>query len=115
MAHTYKYALLKAIPDQRRGERVNIGIVAFRERDIDVRFSDIAKLRAISNLDWDSYVAAATERMKESFSIDNAPADFLGRYSVLESVIRFSDISWFSAETPDEYEMRIWEIVDSLV
>lgn len=115
MAHIYNYAILKAIPDQQRGERVNIGIIVFVNGDIDVRFSDIAKLRAISSGEWNSYVLAAAERMKSLFAPSEEPKEFFSRYNLLEQVIRFSDIAWFSAETADEYEERVKQIVAALV
>jgi hypothetical protein len=37
MAHIYRYSILTAIPDARRGERVNVGMVVFREGKPDVR------------------------------------------------------------------------------
>lgn len=115
MAHIYKYALLKATPDPRRGERVNVGIVVFRDNAVDVRFSDVAKLRALSSIEWDSYFALATERMNKSFDTGLQPEDFIARYSILETVIKFSELAWFSASSPDEYEQRIGEIVDVLI
>jgi hypothetical protein len=49
MAHTYQYSILTAIPDARRGERVNVGIVVFREGKADVRFVQAAfKLKALT-------------------------------------------------------------------
>ncbi|TMK03458.1 MAG: DUF3037 domain-containing protein [Alphaproteobacteria bacterium] len=38
MAHIYKYTILTAIPDPRRGERVNVGIIVFKDDGLDVRF-----------------------------------------------------------------------------
>lgn len=115
MAHIYKYAILKAIPDPQRGERVNVGIIVFIDGEIDVRFSEVAKLRAISNGEWSGYVAQAAERMKSIFVPHEEPSAFFNRYSLLEQVIRFSDESWFSTENTDEYEERVTQIVNALV
>ena len=37
MAVTYKYSILQAVPDPRRGERVNVGVVVFLADRLDVR------------------------------------------------------------------------------
>ena len=50
MAHIFNYSILTAIPDARRGERVNVGIVVFLAERLDIRFSDIAKLRALTGM-----------------------------------------------------------------
>ena len=53
MAHTYEYAVLTAVPNPRRGERVNVGIIVFRDDRIDVRFKEaVYKLRALTGENW---------------------------------------------------------------
>jgi hypothetical protein len=49
MARSYKYAVLTAVPNPRRGERVNVGIIVFRPDGFDVRFKQAEyKLRALT-------------------------------------------------------------------
>jgi|HubBroStandDraft_5_1064220.scaffolds.fasta_scaffold12892_1 hypothetical protein len=115
MAHIYKYAILTAVPDPKRGERVNVGIAIFFDGDIDVRFSGVAKLTAISGGEWSSYVAEMRDRMKSVFVPHEDPDQFVSRYAVLEQWIQFSNVSWFSASTPEEYESRIDQIVAAFI
>jgi hypothetical protein len=115
MEHTFDYAILKAIPDARRGERVNVGIIVFLPDRIDVRLSDLAKLRAISRSDWAQYATDFRARIMADFKAGEPPKNFLGRLSLMESVIRFSDVAWFSIEAIEQYDDRIKEILDALV
>jgi hypothetical protein len=56
MAHTFEYAILTAVPDQWRGERVNIGVVVFLDDRLDIRFSDFSKVAAIAGGgNWGEY------------------------------------------------------------
>ena len=54
MARSFKYALVQAAPDSRRGERVNIGIVAFAERGLDIRIFETRKLTSLTARSWDA-------------------------------------------------------------
>src|SRR3546814_4918881 len=56
MAHIYKYTILQAVPDPRRGECVNVGVAVFLPDRVDVRFSDLAKVKAIARGDRKSVV-----------------------------------------------------------
>lgn len=48
MAATYHYSLLRAVPDRRRGEWVNIGVVVYRQDRLDVRLiENLSKLRML--------------------------------------------------------------------
>ncbi len=50
MAHSYKFSVISFEPDQVRRERLNVGIIVFREDDIDVHITPrLEKLRAISH------------------------------------------------------------------
>jgi hypothetical protein len=115
MAHTFNYAIIKAIPDQRRGERVNVGIVVFHPDYIDLRFSDLAKLRALQGGNWDQYAADACNRIAGSFNSNEKPQAFLQRISLVETVLRFSDVAWFSIENVNQYEGELADILATLV
>lgn len=48
MADTFHYSLIRAVPDRRRGEWVNIGVVVFRPDSLDVRvIENLSKLRML--------------------------------------------------------------------
>jgi hypothetical protein len=115
MAATCKFAILQAVPDLRRGERVNVGIVAFHRDRLDVRFSEIQKLRMLTGRDWEphaqSYRAHAL-RVVEQFASDE---DRLAALSSFQRVISPTGFGWLEAEQGDDYERKIRDILNSLV
>lgn len=115
MEHTFEYAILMAEPDPRRGERVNVGLVVFLPDRIDVRFSDLAKVRALAAGDWAEYIKDANRRLMSLFLPDQQPHALMRRFSLLEPIIRFSDLGWFSIERPEQYEERVKSILATLV
>ena len=56
MAHIFSFAILKAIPDPKRGERVNVGIVVFKPDGSDIRIPEVGKLRALHDGNWSDYL-----------------------------------------------------------
>lgn len=49
MAGIFNYSLIRAVPDERRGEWVNIGVVVYRAERLEVRLiKDLKKLRALN-------------------------------------------------------------------
>ena len=94
MAHTFKYAILTAIPDQRRGERVNIGLVVFLRDQLDIRFSDLSKVAAIAGEgNWGEYADKVAERLHKRFVTNRDPAEFMRLSGASERIIRLSEIA----------------------
>lgn len=115
MAHVFNYAIITAIPDQRRGERVNVGIIIFYNDRLEVRFSDLRKIKALSEGDWDGYAARARAHLLSMYQRNDKPSDLLSRFSLLDNVINFSEVSWFSIDRIEEFETRVDEILMALV
>ncbi len=115
MERTFNYSILTAIPDPRRGERVNVGILVFLPERLDVRFSDLGKLRALTGHDWEKYAGDAKDRLSSMFTPGLNPAVFGRAIENLEPIIRPTDTGWFSIENMEEYEDRISEILSALV
>jgi hypothetical protein len=116
MAHTYEYAILTAIPNPRRGERVNIGIVVFRPEQVDVRFRQATyKLRAVTGDNWEARMESAASCFKELFDGKKLPAEMLEEFDMLEPLMKPSQAGWLSANTSEEYEERVEQILKSLV
>ena len=53
MVHVYDYAVLQAIPDQRRGERVNIGVAVLKEDGLGIRVFESRKVQALTGQSWE--------------------------------------------------------------
>ncbi len=66
MGHICKYAILMVVPDSRRGERVNVGLVVFLPDRVDVRCSASKKIGAIATGNWDAYVENAYRQLVAS-------------------------------------------------
>src|SRR4051794_38201138 len=114
MPNTYKYAVLEAIPDARKGERVNIGIIVCLPDRIDVRFRAAApKLRALAGRGWQPDLEAIRRRWSEHFD----PAVNLEDVSALHSEdwLKLSDFAPIFANTPEQYEQTIQQILSALV
>jgi hypothetical protein len=115
MGHIYSYTVLMAVPDARRGERVNIGICVFLADRLDVRISDAAKVRAIAGGDWQRYASEFAARVGSLFGAGESAADMVARFSLIEPVIQFSELSWFTVEEAGQYESRVTDILTTLV
>lgn len=116
MAPTFEYAVLTAIPDPRRGERVNVGLVVFRPDRADVRFKHASqKLRALTGEAWDDRMTSAEARLKTLFEEGSAPAAILAEFEMLEPLLQPSQLGWLSAPDEGAYEQRVAEIMSSLV
>lgn len=116
MARTYEYAILTAVPNPRRGERVNVGIVVFRPDRIDVRFKQATyKLRAITGENWDTRIENATSCFEGLYDNTVPPSEVLAQMGILEPLLKPSQLGWLSVTSDDEYEIRVDEILKSLV
>ena len=115
MAHTFNYAVLTAIPDPRRGERVNVGLVVFLAERVDIRFPEVRKIRVLQNGNWEHYVADVQRAVDQSYARTNDAQSFVDTFSLIGGVIRCSGLSWFSIDNVEQYEQRVNEILAALV
>ena len=115
MDHSFKYAILQAIPDVRRGERVNIGLVAFSPEGLVVRIFETRKLSSLTARSWDADIKAFSEVI-EKLDDPNLDADqrILELKSV-EGVFALSQPGWFEARTNTEFELALRDIAKSLI
>jgi hypothetical protein len=116
MERTYKYAVLTAIPDPRRGERVNVGLAVFRPDRIDVRFEQAAyKMRALTGDNWADRFGDASETLAAMHSQADTPEQLLALIRQVEPLLQASDLGWLKANSDEQYEARISEILRDLV
>lgn len=111
MAHTYNYSILQLIPDVRRGETINIGLVVYLPNEVDVRiFPTLAKIRAIN----------AQIDVQQLYDLPNDISSWLEgvtgleeRFNALKNFgfISVSKPGWFTLETLDEYDRYIEKLV----
>lgn len=115
MAHIFKYAILMAIPDRLRGERVNVGILVFLENRVDIQFAELSKIRALTGGDWVVYAADVQRRLTESLGAGRQAEEIVRAAPRIDPVFQASDVSWFSISSLDEYDARVKEILLELV
>jgi hypothetical protein len=115
MENTYKYAILTAVPDPRRGERVNIGIVVFKGSELDVRFQQASsKLKALTGSTLDSRIQSASKQIKDFAS--HAPAEeILPRIGMVDPIISPTGIGIINVHDTADYERRVGEIFAALI
>lgn len=111
----YKYSILAATPDERRNERVNIGLAIFG-KSLDFRIFDAsAKLRALTGVDWDSYLDDAG---KTFALLDDSTQDPETRRSALEEaggIFSFSELGGFCVKEKGDYEREIDFLSQALI
>jgi hypothetical protein len=115
MDRSYKYAVLRVIPDKRRGEIVNVGIVVFNKKNTDVRL--LASLNKVTALD-------GTFDLQQFALVSEQIADQSLRHKTVEEkhaslnklgFVGVSDLSWFKASSPKEYEAMIERLMTAHV
>lgn len=115
MDHIFNYAVVQAMPDRRRGERVNIGLMIFGPDGIDLRISETRKLAALAAGSWDADIDAFASAIR-SLDDPSLPAqERMDRVTLLENQFVSTGRGWFEIRRATEYEKVVGEIVDGLV
>ena len=115
MDHIFNYAVVQAIPDTRRGERVNIGLVVTRPDGLDVRISETRKLTALATGSWDAAVDAFANAIRALDEPQLPAAERISRLAILQNQFVTSSSGWFELDRATDYEKVVGEIADSLV
>ena len=114
MERSYNYALLRFAPDKIRGERVNIGLVVFKDGHADVRLTN--NLSKAQTLVPNEDLAPLWRDLSESIMdiVRSHNADTAMRLLAEFGPITVSPVAQFMAGT-DTYESRIDELLKWLV
>jgi hypothetical protein len=115
MAIVFNYAVLMAIPDPRRGERVNVGIVVFAPGGLDVRLTEMGKVKALTGNDWSSYATSAARRLRERYTSSDEAHAAITAAEPFDPILRATSPAWFALDSLNDYEGRIREILSALV
>ena len=94
---------------------MNIGVAIFHPDRLDVRFSELQKLRAITGRDWDDYVQSFAEQINLLSQHSESDEERLANIAAFERVIIPSDFGWLSVSDGEEYELRVREVLRSFV
>lgn len=116
MEHTFNYAIIVAVPDPRKGERVNIGVIVFKGGNADVRFRYASsKLKAITGSTCDEHIESVRQRLTMSCKRFSDPKDVIASFMRSESIFCTTKLGWFSISDEADYENRVSSIMDSLI
>lgn len=116
MERSFKYAVLTATPDPRRGERVNIGVAIFKGESVEVRMVNaVYKLRVLTGENWEGRIERARARYIDLFDKEETPDEMLALYRQVEPLLQPSELGVFLASNEQEYEARVRQIITSLV
>lgn len=115
MERIVKYSILRAVPDKRRGETVNVGMVAFLPDRLDVRFAELGKLRALTGQDWESYATSYLDGMNSIFDQCKGSDNLFDTLAHADTVFGPTEMGWFRATSDEDYEQQIKEVMAALV
>lgn len=112
---SYEFAVLRVVPDPRRGESVNIGLVVFLESGVDVRvLPSLAKVSALNGgVDLEQLRQLPTV-LSQWVSGVEATA---GRLEAMRDlgVVTVSSLGTFTLQTQYDYEHAIARLMKKLV
>lgn len=109
----FDYALIRYMPDPKRGEIFNIGLVVFKSSAIDIRVLSHAH-KVINNLNDDKLLSFQQSWEFLSSMVDEPNK----RYDILASATQgvfLSEKAYFSINHVNEYELKVQHLFDSLV
>lgn len=115
MAHSFKFSILQAIPDRRRGERVNVGVMVFLKDRIDFRMPELRKLRALTGHGWDEVAQAYGTLIEREYIDQKEPSKLIKNISALSETFAPSEVGVMVIDSESEYESRVDSILSSLI
>lgn len=115
MAHCFKYSVLRVIPDTRRGECVNVGLVVFLHEGVDVRvLPSLAKVSALNGtVDLDQL-----RDLPSTISEWIPTGDTEYRHTMLKDmgVVSVTEMGEFETDgSPHSYETAVKRLMKTLV
>ena len=114
MERFFKFAVIRGVPDARRGERVNVGLVIEGPDGLDVRLPETRKLRTLTGHRWELVADAYAAQMKVAWAHRR---DFsrLSEDPASTSEVFTLGASGTMRVYDDDYEERIRSILKALV
>lgn len=115
MERFYNYAVIRAIPDPRRGEIVNIGLAVFHEQSVDVRMApSLGKILALDpGLDIEQYQRIPESIAQWSARFDSVPE----RYEAIKhfGIVTLTELGSFRTTPSINYEDHVRRLMTNLV
>lgn len=115
MTDTFECSVIRVEPDNRRGERVNVGIVVFKSGTLDVRVIDTRKASLIASQNWNAHIQVFASNLDRLFESEQEAAQLVSLVGSMDRQINLTKLGWFKARSPDDYEVQVRDIVETLV
>lgn len=115
MALSFEYAILRVIPDARRGESVNIGLVVFADPGVDVRI--LPSLAKVTALNGQVDLAKLRELPETLSEWTTGVTDNGARHALLQNLglVSVSNLGRFELVQGREYEQVVSQLMRTLV
>jgi len=112
----FDYSLLKYLPDPKRGEIINVGLVIYRASGVDVRLlSNASKIRMFDGSTSFSELTKLNETIKKICGFNNDPMEQFERLKSFGTGIFISELSSFSIPNIGEYEFNVSQLFNELI
>lgn len=113
---TYDYSLVKYMPSAKRGEIVNIGILVFNGKEIDLRLlNGAAKLRLLDGNSSTDDIFIIEDAVNEAKKLCNNKDELLSFLSLFKSAFTLSPSAKFSIDHHAQYEDQVQRLFNDLV
>lgn len=112
----FDYSIIKYLPDPKRGELINIGLIVYRHSGPDIRLlSNVAKIRMFDGSTTYSELNRLTGSLKSICGVDREASEQHQRLQALATGLIIGELSSFSIPNIGEYEKTVSRIFDSLI
>jgi hypothetical protein len=107
----FDYSLLKYLPDPKRGEIINLGIVIYRSSGVDVRLlNNVSKIRMFDGSTSFSELNKLNDSIIKICGFDKEPQEQFERLKTFGTGIFMNDLSSFSISNIGEYESYVTKL-----
>jgi hypothetical protein len=112
----FDYSLIKYLPDPKRGEIINIGIVVFRQSGVDIRLlSNASKIRMFDGNTNFTELSKLGSSISEICGHDKSAEYQFKRLKAFGTGVYVSDMSSFSISNIGKYDSFVDDLFNKLV
>jgi hypothetical protein len=114
--HWFDYSTIRYLPDPKRGEMINIGVVVYRNSGVDVRLlTNTSKIRMFDGDTTSNELFKLKHSISNLCSNSDEPDIQFNLLKNLGSGVFVTEKSSFSIENLSAYEMRVQGLFNSMV
>lgn len=112
----FEYALIRYIPNPKRGETINIGLIVFKEGEADIRVLDsVAKVRMIDGKTRQQDLLGFQESMQTLVKFASTPDEQYNLLAMFDNNVFLSNKGKFALDDLNQYEPKVTRLFRELV